>query len=121
VDDQILYFASDGHIGLGGLDLYYFRLNSENAEAFNMGYPINTAHDDFGICVFEGGKSGYLSSNRPGGMGDDDIYKYVIADPEKTVISGIVLDQKTQERGAHGNLRRRQWLQCSKPQPVAGS
>jgi outer membrane protein OmpA-like peptidoglycan-associated protein len=108
VDDQILYFASDGHIGLGGLDLYYFRLNSENAEAFNMGYPINTAHDDFGICVFEGGKSGYLSSNRPGGMGDDDIYKYVIADPEKTVISGIVLDQKTQEPvdGATVTVRR---------------
>ncbi|MFZ6050623.1 OmpA family protein [Halocola ammonii] len=108
VDDEVLYFSSDGHVGLGGLDLYYFRLNYNNPVAFNMGYPINTTHDDFGICVFENGKSGFLSSNRPGGMGDDDVYHYAIADPEKTVISGIVFDQETKEpvEGATVTVRR---------------
>lgn len=60
----MLYFASDGHFGLGGLDVFMVNPNMENAQPQNMGYPINTQADDFGLIADSLGTSGYFSSNR---------------------------------------------------------
>ncbi len=72
-EDGDLYFASEGHPGIGGLDVYAVNLEDESSEVKNMGYPINTPDDDFAMII--DGKVGYLSSNRLGGRGYDDIYK----------------------------------------------
>src|SRR5690606_31348767 len=62
----------------------------------NMKYPLNSAMDDFGIIFTAGREEGYLSSNRPGGRGSDDIYKFTI--PESTIfLSGTVRDKDTRE------------------------
>ncbi len=73
-----LYFASDGHIGLGGLDQYYSTLKGENEwnVPVNMGFPINTTNDDFGLVLDTDGFSGYFTSDRNGGAGRDDIYGF---------------------------------------------
>ncbi len=71
-----LYFASDGHVGLGGLDIFYVDDLSNNdwSAVENPGAPLNTAYDDFGLIWNQEGISGYFTSNRPGGLGADDIY-----------------------------------------------
>lgn len=73
--DGILYFSSNGHLGLGGLDLFQYNLEDPNATVENLGPGINTAFDDFNIFIKNDLKSGYFSSNRPGGVGYDDIYE----------------------------------------------
>lgn len=62
--DNQLYFASDGHLGLGGLDVFVVDLNNPNAIPQNLGAGINSSSDDFGLIVDKTGNSGYLSSNR---------------------------------------------------------
>ncbi len=78
--DGLLYFASDGHDGLGGLDIYEARLNPEKQvkKIYNMGEPVNSRYDDFGIYLMEDNKSGFISSNRKAGGMDDDIYELQI-------------------------------------------
>jgi len=71
-----LYFSSDGHHGLGGLDLFAFPLDG-GYEPQNLGAPINSSFDDFSLS-FKDDKSGYFSSNRPGGRGMDDVYSFDI-------------------------------------------
>lgn len=74
--DGYLFYASDGIIGYGGLDLFAVP-PSENGNwqtGFNLGNQVNTSYDDFALVTLPGRKSGYLSSNRPGGAGLDDIY-----------------------------------------------
>lgn len=63
VSGSTLYFASNGHFGLGGLDLFEIDLNSGSSPR-NMGYPVNTSHDDFGIWTDNSGNKGFFSSNR---------------------------------------------------------
>ncbi len=63
-DNGELYFASDGHIGMGGLDIFKAVKNGEVWEVENMRYPINSSKNDFGICFYEDKKFGYLSSDR---------------------------------------------------------
>ncbi len=73
--DGTLYFASDGHIGLGGYDIYMSKENmGDYFDPVNLGYPINTSDDDFAITMNKEKTYGYISSNRPGGAGGDDIY-----------------------------------------------
>lgn len=77
--DGTLFFSSDGHPGLGGLDIFYANMDGGKwTNVTNMGLPINSTTDDFGI-VFEnnGDARGYFSSNRAGGKGSDDIYGFV--------------------------------------------
>ncbi len=72
-----LFFAGDGHPGLGGLDVFVSKIGQgQYSEPVNLGAPVNTAHDDFGLIYKDNGSNGYLSSNRPGGKGDDDIYGF---------------------------------------------
>ncbi|MCB9196312.1 MAG: OmpA family protein [Flavobacteriales bacterium] len=71
-----LYFASEGHLGLGGLDIFVAKKNGNSFEKpVNLGYPINTQYDDFSYTSGLENSSAYFSSNRPGGVGKDDIYK----------------------------------------------
>ena len=79
--DKTLYFASDGHGGLGNLDLYYSTQNRQTEEwrtPANLGPPFNSPSDDFGLIVDRDNKNGYFSSDRTGGFGGDDIYKFYI-------------------------------------------
>lgn len=90
--DSLLYFASDGHPGLGGLDLFCARLTPSGGwSVTNMGSPVNSASDDFGITFGEG-ESGFFSSNRGDQRGYDHIFSFEL--PElKILISGWVLDR----------------------------
>lgn len=73
-----IYFASDGQIGLGGLDVYYTEELEKDlwSTPENLGYPINTIADDFGMVFDIDGTCGYFTSNRAGGAGGDDIYTF---------------------------------------------
>lgn len=72
-ESNVLYFASNGHKGLGGLDVFEADLNSSEAVK-NLGSPVNTEKDDFAFAYNESKKTAFVSSNRDGGTGDDDIY-----------------------------------------------
>ncbi len=75
----LLYFSSNGHDGLGGLDVYETKFKDNKAgRVYNMGEPVNSTHDDFGVFLGEDNKIGYLSSNRKSGGMDDDIYNFEI-------------------------------------------
>ncbi len=91
--DSLLYFSSDGHPGFGGLDLFKATLNStgDRWSVENLGLPLNSQGDDFGI-TFGPGESGFLSSNRGDRRGYDHIYSFEL--PElKVTISGWVMDK----------------------------
>ena len=90
--DSILYFSSDGHAGMGGLDIFKATLQpSGKWNIENMGSPMNSADDDFGI-TFGKGESGYLSSNRKDARGYDHIFSFIKPDLQ-IWISGYVLDK----------------------------
>jgi outer membrane protein OmpA-like peptidoglycan-associated protein/tetratricopeptide (TPR) repeat protein len=75
--DGELYFSSNGHLGFGGIDIFSAVFDEETqefSEAINLGKVVNTSDDDFAIVFNKDNTSGYLSSNREGGKGDDDIY-----------------------------------------------
>ena len=76
MDDKTLFFTSDGRIGFGGLDIYMVNdyLDTNLAEVKNMGLPFNSPKDDFSFFISNDLKFGFISSNREGGVGDDDIY-----------------------------------------------
>ena len=73
-----LYFASDGHVGLGGLDVFVVERNEDGSfgKGYNVGRPINSPQDDFTFVVNSITGLGYFASNRDGGMGEDDIYAF---------------------------------------------
>jgi outer membrane protein OmpA-like peptidoglycan-associated protein len=100
-DGQTLYFASDGHPGLGGYDLFLSRKQPDGSwgKAINLGYPINTSRDETGLIVSSSGKTAYFSSNRDGGYGGQDIYQFEL-DPSLrpfpvTYLKGVVYDSET--------------------------
>ncbi|MFN0049103.1 MAG: OmpA family protein [Cytophagales bacterium] len=96
--DNKFFFASDGHPGLGGLDLFVALedstiLDSAKTEEgiVNLGPPMNTSADDFGIVYKEDLKAGYFASNRQGGKGDDDIYEFWLgAKPRRPIVKDVV-------------------------------
>ena len=90
--DSIMYFASDGHPGMGGLDLFKATLQPSGAWFIeNMGSPMNSPYDDFGITYGQG-ESGFFSSNRGDARGYDHIFSFEKPDL-KIWISGFVLDK----------------------------
>ena len=86
-----LYFASDGHGGLGGLDIYRIDLNREKAQAYNVGYPINSSRDDFGLITQGDERDGFFSTNRDAGLGNDNIYRFSYRPTEHITMRGVVL------------------------------
>lgn len=100
--DNQLYFASDGHPGLGGLDIYISKLEKGNFEkAYNVGEPINSRNDDFALIINNESKTGYFSSNRGEGLGYDDIYGFreikKIEFDCKQLLTGVITNEKTGE------------------------
>lgn len=91
--DSVMYFASDGHPGYGGLDIFRAELTkSRGWKVENMGRPVNSAADDFGITFEPGAERGFLSSNRDDARGYDHIFSFEL--PELQIwISGWVLDR----------------------------
>jgi len=86
--DGKLYFSSDGHFGLGGLDVFAVPLNKlDTNEPYNLARPVNSVNDDFSFIINSDTSEGYFASNRAGGLGDDDIYKYI--QKEKLLIECI--------------------------------
>jgi len=78
-ENGTLYFSSDGHPGMGGLDIFSSTgSESQWTEPKNLKSPVNSPKDDFSIYFTEAGKSGYFSSNRDGGKGEDDIYRFEV-------------------------------------------
>ncbi|MEW4925373.1 OmpA family protein [Algibacter sp. 2305UL17-15] len=77
-NEGILFFSSDGHFGLGLLDVFgtISNENGEITDVVNLGIPVNSEKDDFSFTMNEDGLTGYFSSNRRGGRGSDDIYEY---------------------------------------------
>jgi len=105
--DNKLYFASDGHVGLGGLDVFASEINENEGrlgKVFNLGKPINSTQDDFTFIINSETGLGYFASNREGGKGDDDIYsfnatKFTPDSPEfsncSQTVKGEVRDENT--------------------------
>ena len=84
--DSLLYFSSTGWGGLGGLDIYTAqRENNEWQQAENAGSPINSQLDDFGVWISADCRTGYISSNRDGGAGNDDIYRFTFTPKPSTL------------------------------------
>ena len=96
-----LYFSSDGHPGLGGLDIFIAKIPTEGPfkDALNVGEPANTSKDDFAMIINTDTKRGFMSSNREGGNGSDDIYKFLETREIKfnceQFLIGIVTDAQT--------------------------
>ncbi|WP_405411110.1 OmpA family protein [Maribacter sp. Asnod1-A12] len=94
-ESGVLYFASDGHPGLGGLDIFSVNLKSQGAVK-NLGNPINSPNDDFSMIFDEETNSGFFASNRSGGVGGDDIYALKTIDCMVT-ITGTAVDKDTEQ------------------------
>lgn len=99
-----LYFSSDGHEGLGGLDLFYAEMREGIAYkgVENLGYPINSEKDDFGLITTQNRASGYFSSNRKRGSSDDNIYSFRRICKQLNI---FVYDAKTSEPIAVADVR----------------
>lgn len=99
-DGKTLYFASDGHLGMGGMDLFVSRLmdNNQWSEPQNLGYPINTIGEEANLIVNARGNIAYFSSNKKGGFGGMDLYWFELDEsirPQSvTYLKGRVFDQK---------------------------
>jgi outer membrane protein OmpA-like peptidoglycan-associated protein/tetratricopeptide (TPR) repeat protein len=98
-----LYFASNGHAGLGGLDIFVSTISEDGtlSTPVNVGEPANSKNDDFAFIIDDESQSGYFSSNRSGGKGDDDIYSFVQLETLKVkcdqTLTGTVINAITDE------------------------
>ncbi|MCT4638346.1 MAG: OmpA family protein [Bacteroidales bacterium] len=95
-DNKEFYFSSDGHEGMGGLDIFRAKLIDKEYLIENMRYPMNSSFDDFGVIIEENKEKGYFTSNRSGGRGSDDIWSFYLP-PVRIAINGIVTDVDTEE------------------------
>lgn len=98
--DQRLYFSSDGHLGIGGLDVFYANMNDNGvyAQPRNIGKPVNSSADDFSFTYLVPMKSGYVSSNRGKNPLDDDIYQANLIEPlDQTIVIVSLMNSETNE------------------------
>ncbi|MGB5978307.1 MAG: OmpA family protein, partial [Cyclobacteriaceae bacterium] len=102
-NDGKLFFSSDGHPGFGGLDLFQAERSGGKVSIQNMGTPINSSYDDFGLYLFDPAK-GWFTSNRPDGKGGDDIYTFVNNDPDLKIVN-YILAGLTKTTGAKDSLQ----------------
>lgn len=98
--DGNLFFSSDSHNGLGGLDIFVTSITNDFKEVTNLGKPVNSSYDDFTFIYKSENNIGYFASNRPDGVGLDDIYKVklsnkVLNDKCLQPLTGIIKDEKT--------------------------
>ena len=101
-DGKTLYFSSNGHRGMGGLDIFVSKKeNGEWGKAINLGYPINTHKNENSLLVSADGKTAYFASDREDGYGDLDLYSFELDEsiaPEKvTYFAGKIYDAKTKQ------------------------
>ena len=102
-DGKTLYFASNGHPGMGGMDLYMSRKLDDNTwtNPLNLGYPLNTHKNDISVLISPKGDKGYFSSNRDNGYGDLDLYSFNVDKKFKplpiTFIKGKIIDAETKD------------------------
>ncbi len=88
----LLYFSSDGHNGMGGLDIYEAKLKDDKGlRIYNMGEPVNSKYDDFGYYLMTDNKTGFVSSNRKSGGEDDDVYHLLVLREVKRGKEGTLL------------------------------
>lgn len=95
--NNTLYFSSNGHLGLGNLDVFYTKeIDGKLAPVRNVGIPVNSSADDFAFHLDEESEEGYVSSNRDGGKGSDDVYAIKKLQPLCDVlIAAIITDSET--------------------------
>jgi Tol biopolymer transport system component len=99
-DNQTLYFSSDGHPGLGGLDLFMSKRRPDGSwgKAINLGYPINTNADENSLIVSPDGQLAFMSSTRKDGYGDLDMYSFELYPAVRpsvvSYVKGVVVDDK---------------------------
>ncbi|MDP1842558.1 MAG: hypothetical protein Q8K64_03975 [Sediminibacterium sp.] len=94
-----LFFASDGHFGLGGMDIFCYELNqSDLSKVINLGAPVNSSNNDYGFIMNTTHGNGYFSSDRVGGKGGDDIYSFTVAKHEEpiAIIPPIVIPKSVE-------------------------
>ncbi len=98
-EENELYFASDGQLGLGGLDVFVTQINNDGSygEIKNVGEPVNGPKDDFAFIIDVKTRFGFFSSNRDGGKGYDDIYKFQETRQLKCeqLLSGVITDKES--------------------------
>lgn len=100
-DGRTLYFSSNGHPGMGGLDIFVSRKEADGrwGQALNLGYPINTPGDENSLLVSADGLLAYFASDRPGGFGDLDLYSFELYPQARpvpvTFVKGKVYDRDT--------------------------
>ncbi|MBC7695096.1 MAG: PD40 domain-containing protein [Burkholderiales bacterium] len=102
-DNQTLYFSSEGHPGMGGLDIFFSKKQADGSwgKAVNLGYPLNTFTDENSLVVDANGKLAYLASERDGGFGGLDIYQFELPEslrPEViTYVKGHIFNARTRD------------------------
>lgn len=100
-DGKTLYFSSDGHPGMGGFDIFVAKRLDDGtwSQPQNLGYPLNTYHDENSLLVSGDGKTGYFASDREGGFGKLDLYSFKMPENAKpkavTYLKGNVFDEVT--------------------------
>ena len=97
--DDVLYFSSNGHLGLGGMDVFFTKLvDGKVGPVRNVGIPVNGNADDFAFNIDSENGEGFVSSNREGGTGSDDIYQVKVLQPICDVLVTVtVKDSETDE------------------------
>ncbi|MCF8302213.1 MAG: OmpA family protein [Bacteroidales bacterium] len=94
-NDSTLYFSSNRHIGMGGLDIFVSKkVDGKWSAPKNLKHPINTSADDFGIIFKPEDEEGFFSSNRRGGRGGDDVYHFIIP-PLEFTLKGTIKNERT--------------------------